>query len=409
MREPFVTIADAAYVLAVDPVTIRRWIASGRLAAVRVGGTAVRIPQAAIAALTGPDYDPDEWVTIANAAALYSVSEHSIRRWIQQREVETRRLGTRATSVNVRSLDKLKLAYALGHPTLTPQAAKAVSRSVRALTDAGAITLLNTPHTGKRAEYRLHIAPATGTRSAGSTQGEDVPAQLPTGTRSVAERYPADGVCVRRTMLRVPCGVSNSMMTTRSFQPVATAGIVATGASSPRVWGMVSAGRWCRGEREDTAPHQHVELGCRVWSWAIDIDGCSLPLALDDPGGGDRRCTLVRPSDDTRGDAPVLTWLGNGVVEGELRDRVLAPSENQIELRIGQRPVIVTRTEWDGVGAGEQEDLALRQLVAVGAERGVYGNHRELGDPCKPIHPLQNPGVRKDTRVEIEWHLRRQG
>ena len=38
MPEPFVTIADAAYVLSVDPVTIRRWIAAGRLKAVRVGG-----------------------------------------------------------------------------------------------------------------------------------------------------------------------------------------------------------------------------------------------------------------------------------------------------------------------------------------------------------------------------------
>ena len=100
MPEPFVTIADAAYVLSVDPVTIRRWIASGRLAAVRVGGTAVPIPQAALEALTGPDYSPDDWVSIADAATLYSVSEHSIRRWIGQRDVETRRLGTRATRVS---------------------------------------------------------------------------------------------------------------------------------------------------------------------------------------------------------------------------------------------------------------------------------------------------------------------
>ena len=113
MPEPFVTIADAAYVLSVDPATIRRWIASGRLAAIRVGGTAVRIPHAALEALTGPDYNPDDWVSIADAAALYSVSEWSIRRWIQQRDVETRRLGTRATRVSVKSLEKLTEPVAL--------------------------------------------------------------------------------------------------------------------------------------------------------------------------------------------------------------------------------------------------------------------------------------------------------
>jgi excisionase family DNA binding protein len=113
MPDPFVTIADAAYTLAVDPVTIRRWIASGRLPAVRVGGTAVRIPKAAVEALTGPGYNPEDWVSISDAAALYSVSEWSIRRWIQQRDVETRRLGTRATRVSVKSLEKLTEPVAL--------------------------------------------------------------------------------------------------------------------------------------------------------------------------------------------------------------------------------------------------------------------------------------------------------
>ena len=64
-------------------------------------------------ALTGPDYNPDDWVSIADAAALYSVSEWSIRRWIQQRDVETRRLGTRATRVSVKSLERLTEPVAL--------------------------------------------------------------------------------------------------------------------------------------------------------------------------------------------------------------------------------------------------------------------------------------------------------
>ena len=125
-------------------------------------------------------------------------------------------------------------------------------------------------------------------------------------------------------------------------------------------------------------------------------------VAVDVPSG--------TPQDHARGDAPVLTRLGNGVVDGELRDRDHAHPRTESSCASDKLRSSALE-ESGGVGAGEQEDLALRQLVSVYARSLKLhlraGNHRELREVRKLIHPLQNPGVRKDTRVEIEWHLRR--
>lgn len=48
-----------------------------------------------------------EWVTIAQAALVYSVSEKTIRRWISAGTLEARRVGPRLIRVNVASgIDK---------------------------------------------------------------------------------------------------------------------------------------------------------------------------------------------------------------------------------------------------------------------------------------------------------------
>lgn len=57
---PLLSVNEAALELGVSPVTIRRRIASGELAAVRIGTRgAVRIPSAALALLIRP-YSPQE-------------------------------------------------------------------------------------------------------------------------------------------------------------------------------------------------------------------------------------------------------------------------------------------------------------------------------------------------------------
>lgn len=53
-ERPFYTVAEAARLLAVNPSTVWRWIAAGRLPAHRVGQKALRIKREDVAALSRP-------------------------------------------------------------------------------------------------------------------------------------------------------------------------------------------------------------------------------------------------------------------------------------------------------------------------------------------------------------------
>ena len=90
-------------------------------------------------------------------------------------------------------LGRAKLAHALGYSSLTPAAASAVSRWIGVLVRARAITPINRPHEGRRAEYRLNLSAVSGYRSAGTTQGEEVTAESARGHRSATERSPLTG------------------------------------------------------------------------------------------------------------------------------------------------------------------------------------------------------------------------
>jgi excisionase family DNA binding protein len=59
MDEPLLTVAEVATQLRIDPETVRRWLRTGKLAGVRVGGARAgwRIPASALARFV-PPYTP---------------------------------------------------------------------------------------------------------------------------------------------------------------------------------------------------------------------------------------------------------------------------------------------------------------------------------------------------------------
>jgi excisionase family DNA binding protein len=95
--EDLLTVAEAAALLRVSQVTLRRWIKQGRLASCRVGPRAVRIRRRDVegaiepalqetAAVRPPYWDPSHRV-ITDIAELYRpMSEERKRRWLAAME-----------------------------------------------------------------------------------------------------------------------------------------------------------------------------------------------------------------------------------------------------------------------------------------------------------------------------------
>jgi excisionase family DNA binding protein len=96
MSDEFLTVAEAAELLKLNPQTIYNWINDGSLAHTRVGRR-VRIRREDFETLTHPRGDNTETdlLTVAEVATLLKLNQQTIRNWIDAGTLRSIRVGRR--------------------------------------------------------------------------------------------------------------------------------------------------------------------------------------------------------------------------------------------------------------------------------------------------------------------------
>lgn len=102
MGKSYYTVKEVAYIMDVHPTTVRNWIKSGKLKAIKCCHT-IRIPGRRI----------NTWIkklgkkhyTIGEVAFYLDVDESTVRRWVRERRLKAVRCGN-ATRILAEQVDE---------------------------------------------------------------------------------------------------------------------------------------------------------------------------------------------------------------------------------------------------------------------------------------------------------------
>lgn len=103
----FYTVAQAALRLRIHPLTVSRWIASGRLRAYRIGPKAVRIKGEDLPGQRSAPAQAPPHYTVAETATLLQVDPSTIWRWIEAGQLPAERFGPKTTRITPQALGQL--------------------------------------------------------------------------------------------------------------------------------------------------------------------------------------------------------------------------------------------------------------------------------------------------------------
>jgi excisionase family DNA binding protein len=103
----YLTVRELAEILQLNKQTVRNWITAGELESVKVG-RAVRIPRRAAVALTGGrGYEIPELMTIAQVAELLRLNQQTVRNWIDSGSLPAVRVGDRRVRIKRSVIDEI--------------------------------------------------------------------------------------------------------------------------------------------------------------------------------------------------------------------------------------------------------------------------------------------------------------
>lgn len=102
--DQFYTVTQAALRLHVHPLTVNRWIGSGRLRAYRIGPKAVRIKGGDLPGQRSAGVEEPSHYTVGRAATRLQVDPATIWRWIETGQLQAQRFGPKTTRITPEAL-----------------------------------------------------------------------------------------------------------------------------------------------------------------------------------------------------------------------------------------------------------------------------------------------------------------